>query len=129
MSKLFPFQIPEGSKGPTLRNVVLKNGLGTPFINVSFSGLLWGYEDELYCLELDVPKGCDKGNDPFSSGGGDDPFGGGGDDWDFKRRKRSVSSQEGIFEKPGKVNGIHVLGRELLLVLGCENVAGKLRQK
>ena len=77
--------------------------MGTPFINVSFSGLLWGYEDDLYCLELDVPKGCNKGNDPFSAGGGgDDPFGGDGDDWDFKRKKRSVSSGEEIFEKPGK---------------------------
>ena len=102
LSKLFPFQIPEGQKDQ-LRNLVLDDGLGTPFINVSFSGLLWGYEDDLYCLELDVPKGCNKGNDPFSAGGGgDDPFGGDGDDWDFKRKKRSVSSGEEIFEKPGK---------------------------
>ena len=73
---------------------------------MSFSGLLWGYEDELYCLKLDVPKGCNKGDDPFASDD-DDAFEDDGDDFDmdFKRRKRSVSSQEGIFEKPGKVIG------------------------
>jgi len=33
-------------------------GRGTPFINVSFSGLLWGYEDELPCNELVRPEKC-----------------------------------------------------------------------
>ena len=95
--------VPEGSKA-TVRPM-LTNASSLPFINVSFSGLLWGYEDELYCLKLDVPKGCKKGNDPFSSDD-DDAFEDAGDDWgDFKRRKRSVSSQEGIFEKSGEVIG------------------------
>ena len=31
---------------------VLQVGRGTPFINVSFSGLLWGYKDELPCHSL-----------------------------------------------------------------------------
>ena len=55
--------------------------MGTPFVNVTIDGLLWGYEDELPCLPLDVPKGCNKGNDPFS--GDDDPFEGEDDGWDF----------------------------------------------
>merc|ERR1711892_490403 len=32
----------------TMAGVIKKTGLGTPFINVSFSGLLWGYHDELH---------------------------------------------------------------------------------
>ena len=75
--------------------------MGTPFVNVTFDGLLWGYEDELPCLPLDVPKGCNKGSDPFS--GDDDPFEGEDDGWDFKRRKRSLSDKDyRIVEKPGK---------------------------
>ena len=97
LSKLFPFQIPEGQKDQ-LRNLVLDDGLGTPFINVSFSGLLWGYEDDLYCLDLNVPRGCNKGDSPF----GEDYEEDSDDDWDFKRRKRSVSSEGEIFEKPGE---------------------------
>ena len=31
---------------------VMQVGRGTPFINVSFSGLLWGYKDELPCHSL-----------------------------------------------------------------------------
>ena len=31
---------------------ILKKGLATPFINVSFAGLLWGYNDELPCDKL-----------------------------------------------------------------------------
>ena len=37
---------------------VLKKGLATPFINITFSGLLWGYEDELPCGSLARPDGC-----------------------------------------------------------------------
>ena len=75
--------------------------MGTPFVNVTIDGLLWGYEDELPCLPLDVPKGCNKGSDPFS--GDDDPFEGEDDGWDFKRRKRSLSDKDyRIVEKPGK---------------------------
>ena len=38
--------------------VVQTTGLGTPFINVSFSGLLWGYNDELPCREHALPDEC-----------------------------------------------------------------------
>ena len=37
---------------------VLSKGLATPFINITFSGLLWGYEDELPCGSLARPDGC-----------------------------------------------------------------------
>ena len=96
------FQVPDGSKD-TLRPTLTEVGSGEPFITVSFDGLLWGYEDELPCLPLDVPKGCDKGDSPFDSV---DPFdnSGGDDDWDFKRRKRSISGKDyRIVEKPGKI--------------------------
>lgn len=57
----------------TARDIVLNNGLGVPFIDVSFSGLLWGYEDELPCLKYDMPKGCDKdAGDDEDDGWGDD---------------------------------------------------------
>ena len=37
---------------------VLKTGRATPFINITFSGLLWGYEDELPCNSMGRPDGC-----------------------------------------------------------------------
>ena len=50
------------------------------FLYVSFSGLLWGYNDELPCLPLDKPAECpsdsgDSGDDPFGGGFGDDVWG------------------------------------------------------
>ena len=41
-------------------NVVLEKGAGKPFINVSFSGLLWGYQSEyeLPCKDLARPSEC-----------------------------------------------------------------------
>ena len=74
-------------------------GLGTPFINVSFTGLLWGYEDELYCLKLPVPRGCNKGDSPF----GEDYEEEADEDWDFRRKKRSVLNDREIVEKLGEV--------------------------
>ena len=47
----------------TAFGLIQDNGLNAPFIDVSFSGLLWGYKDELPCLKLEYPSGC-------SSGGG-----------------------------------------------------------
>ena len=78
--------------------VVQTTGLGTPFINVSFSGLLWGYNDELPCREHALPDECVVeddiqifGND--NSGDWDDD-----DDWedddDWKRRKRDLVSRQ-----------------------------------
>ena len=44
------------------------------YFSVSFSGLLWGYEDELPCLKLDYPSECN-GEDDYEDPWGDD------DDW------------------------------------------------
>jgi len=89
--------------------VVQTTGLGTPFINVSFSGLLWGYNDELPCREHALPDECvveDKvkifGDDDDGNWDEDDDW---GDDDDWKRRKREVdsrykrSAQKGAEEK------------------------------
>lgn len=88
---------------------IVKNaGLGTPFINVTFSGLLWGYEDGLPCYEKTKPAECSSGL--FGFLGGDESTGesteGSGvaeedeeydefaafdaDFADFKRKKRSL---------------------------------------
>ncbi len=84
-------------KGPGMamdigRGIVTENGRGTPFVSVTFDGLLWGYEDELPCLRLDKPSEC--GGDSFADddGWGDDDDGWGNDDW--KRKKRSADDEE-----------------------------------
>ena len=80
---------------------MLTDASPSPFVSVTFDGLLWGYQDELPCLPLDAPKECNKGNDPFSND--DSVFEDDGDDWDFKRRKRSLSDKDyRIVEKPGE---------------------------
>ena len=77
------------TKGPAVR-AILKNGLGTPFINVSFSGLLWGYNDELPCFTKSRPSECAVVDIPIFDDSGDD------DDWgdDWKRKKREVSGRQ-----------------------------------
>ena len=72
------------------RDMVTGNGRGTPFIEVTFDGLLWGYEDELPCLKMDRPSGCGGEDDPFGDDGGD---AWGDDEWK-RRRKRSVSKED-----------------------------------
>ena len=42
-----------------------------PFVTVTFSGLLWGYEDELPCLKFNQPAGCAKEASPFDAGDGE----------------------------------------------------------
>lgn len=68
-------------------DLIMGEGFATPFINISFSGLLWGYEDALPCLKAPRPDHCPA---PTSSvmfeEDEDDDFS--FDDW--KRRKRSV---------------------------------------
>ena len=64
------------------QSIVEGIGLNQPFINVSFSGLLWGYHDDLPCLKLgDPPRKCTKQSyfgtkpvDPFAIYQNDDPF-------------------------------------------------------
>ncbi|TRY74958.1 hypothetical protein TCAL_08665 [Tigriopus californicus] len=86
-------------KGALARSVgeglVLGNGLAIPFINVTFDGLLWGYEDELPCLSLDMPSECqDEEASPFGSSDDDDD-----DDWGWdkrkKKRRRKRQTQDG----------------------------------
>ena len=85
------------AKGSAIgRQIVLDGGLGTPFGNVTFNGLLWGYNDELPCLKLDRPKECGAdANDPFADDGDDAGqdygFGDEDDEWgDWKRKKRNA---------------------------------------
>jgi len=87
-----------------LADYLAGQGLGTPFVDVTFDGLLWGYKDELPCAKMDKPAGCfsnKESNSPFSQQSPDDfedeedSF---GNFEDFRRRKRSV--EEG--EKKGK---------------------------
>ena len=77
--------------------VIQNTGRGTPFINVSFSGLLWGYEDELPCFTMSKPDGCVEEDNFFYEG--DDDWGKDeeeDDDWedDWKRKKREVRGRQ-----------------------------------
>lgn len=78
-------------------NIVLGTGLATPFINVSFSGLLWGYNDELPCRSLDRPDECPDLNavDIFNDDEDSD------EDWgsDWKRKKREAPGEGGRFKR------------------------------
>ena len=69
---------------------ILNVGRATPFINVSFSGLLWGYKDELPCNNLPRPDECGvaKGQlDLFDQEDSEEED----DDWgDWRRRKRDT---------------------------------------
>jgi len=77
----------------TAVNLLKNTGLGTPFINVSFSGLLWGYNDDLPCLYIPRPDGCGTAEgeiDIFAKKDGDDDEDEWGDGDEWKRRKRSA---------------------------------------
>jgi len=83
----------------TAADVVKNTGLGTPFINVSFTGLLWGYNDELPCMSLARPDECGAPEgeiDIFADDSSD------GDEWgddDWKRKKRSAGRYKREAEK------------------------------
>ena len=77
-------------------NTITQVGRGTPFINVSFSGLLWGYNDELPCNSLTRPSECPAAPDEvdiFSQDSDDDEDDDEEDDWDWKRKKRDISGK------------------------------------
>ena len=86
--------------GKTSQMNVLKNeGHGTPFINVSFTGLLWGYHDELPCWKMARPDECgpdERYADIFAND--DDVWGDWPDDYvyddELKRNKREVSRRK-----------------------------------
>lgn len=46
------------AKPMALTYILGQGGLNTPFINVSFTGLLWGYHDEMPCIKTPVPNEC-----------------------------------------------------------------------
>jgi len=71
-------------------DLVNTNGLAQPFIEVSFSGLLWGYEDELPCLKLDLPGEC--GGDDYDDPWGDDDWGSDEDDYEEEEASDSFDS-------------------------------------
>ena len=88
--------------GKTAQMNAIKNaGLGTPFINVSFTGLLWGYHDGLPCLKMLRPVECGPAEgevDIFAAVDDDDLA----NDWDddyvyddeWKRKKREISRRK-----------------------------------
>ena len=84
----------------TAVKIITGTGLGTLFINVTVSGLLWGYHDELPCIRLQRPPLCqDYSINSFS--GDEDSL---EDDWgddDWKRKKRETPQQEED-AKPGE---------------------------
>lgn len=72
----------------TAANLIQTTGLGTPFINVSISGLLWGYNDELPCLTLSRPEECGVSEGEVDLFAEEDEEEDGWDDW--KRKKRAA---------------------------------------
>jgi len=76
-------------------NAIKNTGLGTPFINVSFTGLLWGYHDELPCLKMARPNECGAAEgevDIFADD--DDDDGGSWSDDEWKRKKREINRRK-----------------------------------
>ena len=74
-------------------NILLNKGRGSPFINVSVSGLLWGYHDDLPCATLTRPDSCGVDEDEVDLFDEDNEEAE-EEDWDWKRKKRSVAEQE-----------------------------------
>jgi len=94
------------STGDIALKLITKSGRGTPFVNVTFTELLWGYYDAMPCVNLARPWDCPAPpeevamNMDFDSGWGDDEDGGDswGDDEDgddgWKRKKREAVKVE-----------------------------------
>ena len=84
-------KLDEGMTKSLKSKVIMTTGFGKPFINVSFSGLLWGYNDELPCFSLARPDGCPPPEGEI------DIFAEEDDEWgedDWKRKKRSVEDED-----------------------------------
>ena len=83
----------EGFLKTTKASAILNNGRKTPFINVTFSGLLWGYNDELPCFTKSRPNECgvdDGALDLFETDEDEED-----EDWDdWKRKKREVRDRQ-----------------------------------
>ena len=79
--------------------MILTTGRATPFVNISLSGLLWGYNDELPCYSLNRPENCpDKSQVDLFDEDEDEDDGWGSDSW---RRKREAAWEEGGAGEPG----------------------------
>jgi len=86
------------STGGIALKLITKSGRGTPFVNVTFTELLWGYYDSMPCVNLARPYDCPAPpeevamNMDFDSGWDNDED----DDWDndedddWKRKKRET---------------------------------------
>lgn len=84
-----------------MANLVLQTGRGTPFIDISFTGLLWGYEDKLPCVKIPAPDHCplETEDDGLSF---EEEAEESADDWfdeEWKRKKRSVMEESAKREK------------------------------
>lgn len=87
----------------TALGIVRDNGLNKPFIEVTFSGLLWGYEDELPCLKMDQPSECVAADaSPFGGGGG----GAWGDDDDDDSWASFDDAEEEVVEESEEKEGL-----------------------
>jgi len=73
------------------RELAMQNGAASPFITVSFHGLLWGYNDDLPCVMLTRPNECGLKKGDIDIFGSDDEEEEADLEWDsWKRKKRSA---------------------------------------
>merc|ERR1711974_521849 len=89
------------STGDIALKLITKSGRGTPFVNVTFTELLWGYYDAMPCVNLARPYDCPAPpeevamNMDFGSDSWDDD-----DSWDdeddsgWKRKKREAMKKK-----------------------------------
>ena len=95
------FKKADGIKKFVIKNMITGLGLAKPFINISFSGLLWGYHDELPCSQISRPYECGPPVNEVNIFDEEEDYDW-GDDW--KRKKRSVVS----FKKSAEVNNVNL---------------------
>ena len=77
-------QFPDYLKKSVAWDIISKNaGHKTPFITLPVADFLWGYEDELACIDTNL-KGSQDENDPFGGSGFEDDFADFGDSSDFE---------------------------------------------
>lgn len=78
--------------GPLAVKLLTKSGRGTPFINVTFTELLWGYYDSMPCVNLNRPSDCPAPPEEVTMDTGFDEDDSWDDDDDWKRKKREVKT-------------------------------------
>jgi len=89
------------STGDIALKLITKSGRGTPFVNVTFTELLWGYYDAMPCVNLARPYDCPAppeevamNMDFDSDSWGDDTWDEDEDDDEWKRKKRETKEKE-----------------------------------